>query len=404
MHHIAEYGIAAHWKYKETGNSNRSKVTGTDEKFTWLRQLLDWQSELKDAQEYLENVKDNLFDDDVYVFTPQGDVVPLSRGATTVDFAYRIHTEVGNHCAGAKVNGRMVTLDTHLSNGDIVEIITRENSRPSLDWLNFVATTGAKNRIRQWYKKSHREENVARGRELLEKELGRNGFESLLKSEPMQAVAHRCNYHTVEDLLAGLGYGEVTLNQVVNRLRDNIKASQPIAPVLDVLSSSSSSQTNGRTGANTSSKSPIAGIEGLLYYLAGCCNPIPGEGIIGVVTRGARGISVHRQGCTNVENIEGDRLVPVSWNPVDSDGRRAETYPVNIQIEVLDRVGVLKDILSRLTDHNINVRNAQVRTHQNRPAVIDLCIDIRDREQLERCFTQIKQMSDVLNMKRVLSS
>ena len=403
MHHIAEYGIAAHWKYKETGNSNRGKLTGTDEKFTWLRQLLDWQSELKDAQEYLENVKDNLFDDDVYVFTPQGDVVPLSRGATTVDFAYRIHTEVGNHCAGAKVNGRIVTLDTHLSNGDIVEIITRENSRPSLDWLNFVATTGAKNRIRQWYKKSHREENVARGRELLEKELGKNGFESLLKSEPMQAVVQRCNYHNVEDLLAGLGYGEVTLNQVVNRLRDNIKASQPIAQELDLLPSSST-HTNGRAVANTSSKSPIAGIEGLLYYLAGCCNPIPGEGIIGVVTRGARGISIHRQGCTNVENIEGDRLVPVSWNPVDNDARRAQTYPVNIQIEVLDRVGVLKDILSRLTDNNINVRNAQVRTHQNRPAVIDLCIDIRDREQLERCFTQVKQMSDVLNMKRVLSS
>ena len=191
MHHVAEYGIAAHWKYKETGSSNHTHIKAEEEKFTWLRQLLDWQSDLKDAQEYLESVKDNLFEDDVYVFTPQGDVVALSRGATPVDFAYRIHTEVGNHCIGARVDGRMVTLDSQLKNGDIVEIITQKNSRPSLGWLNFAVTTGARNRIRQWYKRSHRDENVARGRELLEKELGKNGLEALLKSEPMQEVVHR---------------------------------------------------------------------------------------------------------------------------------------------------------------------------------------------------------------------
>ncbi|MBW4577920.1 MAG: bifunctional (p)ppGpp synthetase/guanosine-3',5'-bis(diphosphate) 3'-pyrophosphohydrolase [Aphanothece sp. CMT-3BRIN-NPC111] len=408
MHHVAEYGIAAHWKYKETGNSSRTKRTEADEKFTWLRQLLEWQSDLKDAQEYMENVKDNLFDDnDVYVFTPQGDVVPLSRGATSVDFAYRIHTEVGNHCAGARVNGRILPLETPLKNGDIVEIMTRENSHPSLDWLNFVVTTGARNRIRQWYKRSRREENVARGRELLEKELGKNGFEALLKSAPMQVVAERCNYHSVEDLLAGLGYGEVTLNHVVNRLRDSVKATQPMTAepaitgknhglgVSEFVIPSPQPPTSGK-------HSPIAGIEGLLYHLAGCCNPIPGEQIIGVITRNNnRGISLHRQGCPNVENIPGDRLVPVSWNTAHPNGGRPQTYPVNVQIEVLDRVGVLKDILSRLSDQSINVRNAQVRTHPGQPAVIDLGIDIRDREQLERSFTQIKQMSDVLNIRRL---
>ena len=406
MHQVAEYGIAAHWKYKETGNSNRGKRTEADEKFTWLRQLLEWQSEMKDAQEYLENVKDNLFDDDVYVFTPKGDVVALAHGSTPVDFAYRIHTEVGNHCAGARVNGRIVPIETALKNGDIVDIITRENSHPSLDWLNFAVTTSARNRIRQWYKRSHRDENVARGRELLEKELGKNGFESLLKSEPMQAVAQRFNYHSVEDLLAGLGYGEVTLNLVVNRLRDSVKSTQTLV----------SDPTNGgiTKGADlsdfscptapppTSSKqSPIAGVEGLLYHLAGCCNPIPGEPIIGVVTRSSRGISIHKHGCPNVENVEGDRLVPVSWNPTHTNSTRPQTYPVNIQIEALDRVGVLKDILSRLSDHNINVRNAQVKTNQGQPAIIELCIDIRDREQLERSFTQIKQMSDILNIRRL---
>ncbi len=401
MHRVAEYGIAAHWKYKESGNSNRSKLKDIDEKFTWLRQLLEWQSDLKDAQEYMENVKDNLFDDDVYVFTPQGDVVPLARGATPVDFAYRIHTEVGNHCAGARVNGRMLPLETPLKNGDMVEIITRENSHPSLDWLNYAITTGARNRIRQWYKRSRREENIARGKEMLEKELGKNGFEALLKSPPMMVVAERCNYHSVEDLLAGLGYGEVTLNQVVNRLRDGVKATQPLPAALEVLPQSTNS---GRPPASsTNSKSPIVGIEGLLYHLAGCCNPIPGEQIIGVVSRSNRGIAIHRQGCQNVENVEGDRLVPVNWNSPSLDGGRPETYPVNIQIEALDRVGVLKDILSRLSDNNINVRKAQVKTDKNQPAIIELCIDICDCKQLDRSFTQIKQMSDILSMKRVFS-
>jgi len=399
MHHIAEYGIAAHWKYKETGVSDNTEMTAEDEKFTWLRQLLDWQNDLKDAQEYLDNIKDNLFEDDVYVFTPKGDVLSLSRGATPVDFAYRIHTEVGNHCSGARVNERMVPLDTHLQNGDIVEILTQKNSHPSLDWLNFVVTNGARNRIRHWYKRSHREENVARGRDMLEKELGKNGFEALLKSDPMQAVAERCNYHTVEDLLSAIGYGEITLNLVVNRLRDAVKAQQPIDPDPEQIVPLSSS-TGRPLSAATPSESPIAGVEGLLYYLAGCCNPVPGESIIGVVTRSNRGISIHRQGCQNADNIPGDRLVPVSWNRPNQD-RRALTYPVSVQLEAIDRVGVLKDILSRLADNNVNVRHAQVKTRPGQTAIIDLGIDICDRDQLERTFIQVKKMSDVLNLRRI---
>jgi GTP diphosphokinase / guanosine-3',5'-bis(diphosphate) 3'-diphosphatase len=402
MHHIAEYGIAAHWKYKESGGSSNIRISAEDEKFTWLRQLLEWQSDLKDAQEYMDTVKDNLFADDVYVFTPTGDVVSLSRGATPVDFAYRIHTEVGNHCAGARINGQWSVLGTPLKNGDIVEIVTQKNNHPSLDWLNFVVTPSARNRIRQWYKRSHRDENVARGRELLEKELGKKGFEALLKSEPMQVVADRCNYHSVEDLLAGLGYGELTLNLVVNRLRDAVKAQQPIEPESQepltlqqtpVAKLPTPSNGNGKGG-------PITGVEGLLHYVAGCCNPVPGEPIIGVVTR-TRGISIHRQGCLNVENVVGERVIPVSWNPTDSLNGRLQTYPVNVQMEVIDRVGVFKDILSRLSDQNINVRNAQVRTQEGKPAIINLCIDIRDHKQLESSFCQIRKMSDVLNIRRV---
>jgi GTP pyrophosphokinase len=399
MHHVAEYGIAAHWKYKEVGSSSAVAVTGIDEKFTWLRQLLDWQSDLKDAQEYLESIKDDLFDGEVYVFTPQGDVVSLSRGATSVDFAYRIHTEVGNHCAGTRINGRMVTLDTPLQNGDIVEIITQKNARPNLDWLNFVVTNTARNRIRQWYKRSNREENIARGREMLERELGKSGLEALLKSTPMAITAERCNYHSVEDLLAALGYGEVTLNLVLNRLREAVKAQQPIALDPQVISLPNTAVKALSTPSTT--RSPIAGVEGLLHHLAGCCNPVPGEPIIGVVTRNSRGISIHQQGCPNVEPVPGDRLVPVNWNQTSNDSGRPQTYPVDVQIEVIDRVGILKDILSRLTDNNINVRNAQVRTFPDQTAIIDLGIDIRDHSQLERTFAQIKKLSDVLSLRRL---
>jgi GTP pyrophosphokinase len=406
MHHIAEYGIAAHWKYKETGASTNTRINADDEKFTWLRQLLEWQNDLKDAKEFLENVKGNLFDEDVYVFTPDGDVVPLSRGATSVDFAYRIHTEVGNHCAGAKVNGRIVTLDTALENGDIVEIITQKNSHPSLDWLNFAVTPSARNRIRQWYKRSHRDENIARGRDMLEKELGRSGFDALLKSEPAQMAAERCNYQSVDDFLAGLGYGEVTLSLFVNRLREAVKAKQP----LEVLSPEASLQGSDQflAGAVTSpqrfrsapSKDPILGIEGLVHHIAGCCNPLPGEPIMGSVSLGSRGIAIHRQGCPNLADIPGDRIIPVSWNHGDHNGVR-QTYPVEVRIEVIDRVGVLKDILSHLSDLQINVHKAQVKTFPGQTAEIDLGLDVRDHAHLDQTFGQIRKMTDVLKIRRV---
>lgn len=401
MHHIAEYGIAAHWKYKESGG-HYTKLSTDDEKFTWLRQLLDWQSDLKDAQEYLENIKDNLFADDVYVFTPNGDVVALTQGATPIDFAYHIHTEVGNHCAGAKVNERMVPLDSPLKNGDIVAILTQKNAHPSLDWLNFTVTPSARNRIRQWYKRSHRDENLLRGREMLEKELGKSGFEALLKSEPMQTTAERCNYPSAEDLLAALGYGEVTLNSVINRLREAIKAKQPIEPApLDEAVLLLPTSSVAPVPLPTSKESPIVGVEGLLHNLAGCCNPVPGEAIIGVVTLGSRGISIHRQGCNNTENIPGDRLIPVRWNTDAPNSSRPQTYPVQVQIEVIDRVGVLKDILSRLSDYNINVRSAQVKTIPGQTAFISLGIDIVDHNQLDRIFTQIRKMSDVMKIRRL---
>lgn len=403
MHHIAEYGIAAHWKYKETGHSEVS-LSSEDDKFTWLRQLLEWQKDLSDAQEYMESVKDNLFEDDVYVFTPDGDVIALAQGATPVDFAYRIHSEIGNHMKGARVNGRWSVLSKPLENGDIVEIVTQKNSHPSLDWLNFVVSPTARNRIRQWYKLSHRDENLARGRELLEKALGKDGFESLLKSEPMQIAAQRCNYQSVDDLLAALGYGEISQNHVVNRLRDVVKELQPLEPTPESeedleIPTQPQHQSDEKLGGG---KSPIIGVEGMLYHLAGCCKPLPGESIIGAVALSSRGISIHTQDCPNVAKVPGERIIPVSWNDDCEDGKPF-TYPVDIQIEAMDRVGVFKDILARLSDRGINVRNAGVKTSRNKPALISLSLDIRDRQQLEYVFQRIKSMSDILNIRRVMN-
>jgi GTP diphosphokinase / guanosine-3',5'-bis(diphosphate) 3'-diphosphatase len=417
MHHVAEYGIAAHWKYKETGHSITSQWSPADEKFTWLRQLLDWQSDLqsdqKDAQEYLDDLRANLFDREVYVFTPTGDLISLTQGATPIDFAYRIHSEVGNHCAGARVNGRIVTLDTVLQNGDTVEILTQKNAHPSLDWLNFVMTASARNRIRQWYKRSRRDENILRGREMLEREMGKSGFDALLKSSPMQEVAERCNYHSVDDLLAALGYGEITLNLVVNRLREIIRKHQPelksvgaditsdLNGDLKLTAGPASAPSANRSGSAPTSNSPILGIEGLMYHMAGCCNALPGEPIIGVVTLSSRGISIHRQGCSNLDSIPGDRLIPVNWNPgLEHPGRRP-TYPVTIQLEVIDRVGVLRDILMRLTDSKVNVFNAQVKTFPGRPALIELGLDIEHAAQLEQISAQIRKMSDIISLRRI---
>ncbi|MGD1853518.1 MAG: RelA/SpoT family protein [Leptolyngbyaceae cyanobacterium] len=406
MHRVAEYGIAAHWKYKETGNSN-TKVNAEDEKFTWLRQLLDWQSELKDAQEYLSDVKDNLFDEEVYVFSPRGDVFALSRGATPVDFAYRIHTEVGNHCCGAKVNERIVTLDTQLENGDIVEILTNKNSRPSLDWLNFIVSAGARSRIRHWYKQSHHDENMTRGHAMLEKVMGRKGLDSLLKSAPAQEAAQRSNYPCVEDMLAALGYGEITLNSVVNRLQDAIKELQPVAEVTDSALAEKINEGavvrtrwGGEAGSDESG-SNIMGVEGLLHHIAGCCNPLPGESIIGAVSMGARGIAIHRQGCPNVASVPSDRLIPVRWNAPEALPGRAPTYPVTLKLEVIDRVGVLKDILSHLSDLKINVHRATVTTFPDQIAEIDLGIDVKDHAHFERTVTKLRKMTDLLKLRRI---
>ncbi|MBM5815212.1 MAG: bifunctional (p)ppGpp synthetase/guanosine-3',5'-bis(diphosphate) 3'-pyrophosphohydrolase [Cyanobacteria bacterium K_Offshore_surface_m2_239] len=399
MHQVAEFGIAAHWKYKEGG----SPATGDTERFNWLRQLVDWQKDggSEDSSDYLASIKEDLFDEEVFVFTPKGDVVGLRKGSTAVDFAYRIHSEVGNHCQGVRINDRLCPLATQLRNGDFVQVITAKSAHPSLDWLNFVVTPTARNRIRSWYKRCHREDNIQRGTELLERELGREGFDALLRGEAMVRVARRCNLLSTEDLLASLGFGGVTLQQVVNRLREEIRlaaaAATPQPTNEEVAASVVAAHTTGPSAQH--SGSPILGLEGLEYRMGGCCSPLPGAAIVGTVALGNHGITIHRQDCGNLAHVPAERRLPVRWNPAMAEEHRRR-YPVQLRIEVLDRVGVLKDILTRLSDHRINVSDARVRTTAGKPARIDLRVELGDDDQLRDTVDQIRSMADVLDIAR----
>ena len=407
MHQVAEFGIAAHWKYKEGGSP--AAIGNDAERFNWLRQLVDWQKDDvgEDSSDFLRSIKEDLFDEEVYVFTPSGDVVGLRKGSTAVDFAYRIHSEVGNHCQGVRINDRLCPLATPLQNGDFVQIVTAKSAHPSLDWLNFVATPTARNRIRQWYKKSHREENILRGTAMLERELGRDGFDALLHGEAIAKVARRCNLVGTDDLLAAIGFGGVTLHQALNRLREELRLASAVAtPALsnEELARAVSAQGEQAAGpalpATThGDASPILGLEGLEYRLGGCCSPLPGEAIVGTVALGNHGITIHRQDCANLSAVPVERRLPVQWNPLAADAQRRR-YPVQLRIEVLDRVGVLKDILTRLSDHRINVSDARVRTNPGKPARIDLRVELLSAGQLRDTMDQIRSMADVLDIAR----
>ena len=401
MHRVAEFGIAAHWKYKEGGSP--ASTGGDAERFNWLRQLVDWQKEGgdDDHNDYLASIKEDLFDEEVFVFTPKGDVVGLRKGSTAVDFAYRIHSEVGDHCHGARINDRLCPLATPLENGDFVQVLTNKTAHPSLDWLNFVATPTARNRIRQWYKRSHRDDTILRGKDLLERELGRDGFDALLNGDAMVRVAQRCNVPTTDDLLAALGFGTVTLHQVINRLREEIRlqAEQAAPPPSNDELARSLSAAAPTDSERARGDGAILGVEGLDYRLGGCCSPLPGEAIVGTVALGNHGITIHRQTCPNVEAIPTERRLPVRWNSVESGDR--QRFPVQLRIEVIDRVGILKDILMRLSEGSINVSDARVKTCHGRPACIDLRVELTGAAQLQRTMNQIRSMADVIDIARI---
>ncbi|MBU0687254.1 MAG: bifunctional (p)ppGpp synthetase/guanosine-3',5'-bis(diphosphate) 3'-pyrophosphohydrolase [Candidatus Margulisbacteria bacterium] len=391
MHRTAEYGIASHWKYKE-GETDQS----LDTKMAWLRQLIDSQEEIKSAKDFLESIKVDLFVGEVFVFTPQGKVIDLPVNATPIDFAYRVHTEVGHRCIGAKVNGRIVPLDHKLKNGDILEIITGKIDSPSLDWLNVVKTSGAKNKLKSWFKKRKTEENVGRGEANIRSEIKKLGLraDEVMTDEHLLAVAKEFGLPSIAELFAAIGYGEYSAYQIARKLRTRIQKQHGVPPVEEELVQPLLVK-KGRKGKKKQGIR-VADLENVQVRFSKCCKPLPGDEIVGFVTKG-RGIAVHRADCPNVVTLPADegRKVEVSW-----DNRADIIYSVDLEVEAFDRVGVLKDILEKVASIQTNLSAANVRTKRGSSAIIKLVVDIKDTEHLALVLNTIREVSDVYDAYR----
>jgi guanosine-3',5'-bis(diphosphate) 3'-pyrophosphohydrolase len=398
MHRLAEYGVAAHWRYKESGGSVTAD-SKTERQFSWLKQMLEMKDDSDDARQYVDSVKLDLFQDEVFVFTPRGKVISLPRGSTPIDFAYRIHTEIGHTCAGALVNGKPVNLNYELRNGEIIEVMINKKSHPRLDWINLAQTQTAKTRIRQWFKKHYRDEHQVQGRQLLEAELTRAGVENAVKSGKLEKIAQELNYQSIEDLYLALGYGEMNMPRVVNRLKRDETAERH-EPVLRRLHSQLNHQAQKKA-----TQDAIQGLKGMLYNLAKCCNPVPGEPIMGIVSR-HRGVVIHREDCPNTANANPGRVMTIQWDqpqtkPVGGGGNVSQAYAVILEIIAIDRVGVLKDILTEVADTKTNLSDAKIkRFDPDHTAVIEISIDVFDLTHLERVISVIKRLPDVLTVKR----
>lgn len=403
MHRTSEYGIAAHWKYKEHGvevAGNKTSGVNFEQKLSWLRQLLEWQYDSPDAGEYMESLKIDLFIDTVFVFTPKGDVVELPADSCAVDFAYRVHTDVGHHCVGAKINGRIFPLDTKLTNGDILEILTSKHGSPSRDWLGFVQTSQAKNRIRQWFKKEQREENMARGRESLEKEVRKLGLEpaDVLKAEELTAVGKHFNFVSADDLYAAIGDGVLTAHKVLLRLREDLTKEEREKMQLAAFQQAEVKKPS--LYGKASQGVVVKGVDNVLVKYSRCCNPLPGDAIIGYITRG-HGVSIHCQDCSNILNPrqeERERMVDVWWaEGVDS------TYPVDIQIYGKDQPRLVTEVMNTVLDSRTHILGINARLGKNNVAHIQLRVEIRNVEQLKTVMQKIRQLKDITYVQRVHS-
>lgn len=378
MHHIAEYGFAVHWRYKEGGKQEPDYEEGIG----WLRQLIDWHRELSGAEEFLESVRTDVFGDQVFVYTPKGEVKDLPKGSTPLDFAYRVHTELGNRCIGAKVNGRLMSLNYQLGNGDIVEIMTSKSSRgPSRDWLNtelgYVKTTHARTKIRQWFTRQEKTENIQRGREILDKFMRGLG----IKFTERNNLAALFNYETLDEFYAALGYGGVTTQQIAAKL----SAEPEVEIKVPEITPPTKRSTSGVK---------VLGVGDMLTNLAQCCNPVPGDEIIGFVTR-SRGVSIHRKDCANIINEEEkERLVQVQWGETD------RTYPICVEIEAWDRVGLARDITAMVAAEKVNIAGMTVSNRIDQKTYFSLTMDIEDLSQLNRILGRIETVKGVISVVR----
>ena len=374
MHRLSEYGIAAHWRYKEGGRHD----VNFENKIAWLRQLMEWRRDIADAQEFVESLKTDIFHDQVYVFTPKGDIIDLPAGATPVDFAYRIHSDIGHRCRGAKVNGRQVALDYRLQNSDRVEISTVKVGGPSRDWLNlnlgFIKSHNARDKVRLWFKREQREENIAQGKDQLEREIRR-----LSLQYTHEDIARIFKHERLDDFYAAIGCGDVEIQSIASRLMPQ----EPEKPLIKPATTDTS-----KTGI------VVMGIGDLLTKLGTCCKPLPGDAIIGYVTRG-RGVTVHRQDCPNVQNVEAERLVSVEWGQSDH-----HVYPVSIRVEAMNRDGLLRDITTLVADDHVDITEARAIVHADQTASITATLQVTGMDQVARILSKIEGMKEVLEVRR----
>ena len=411
MHNIAEYGIAAHWKYKE-GISN-SKEDKIEEKLQWLRQMMEWEKDVKDPHEFMDALKEDVFSSQVYVFTPQGDVIELPAESTPIDFAYRVHTNVGNKCVGAKVDGRMVTLDYKLQNGNIVEILTSSNSPgPSRDWLGIVKTPNAKSRIRQFFKKERREENIERGNAILEREFKKHGLPTTKDSvidKNMLIIAKKFNQPNVEDLIATVGYGGIMASQVVTKLKELYTREMRQAMKEKKASLSEDIEKHNISDTEYSKKRKktpsqgiiVEGLDNILVRFAKCCNPLPGDEIVGYITKG-RGVAVHRADCVNVnpdDEFFKKRMIKVSWDGAGKDSN--STFEAEIQIKVVDRRGIVNEITHIVANEKIGLNGINARKGKDSEVTINLLVEVEGTEQLDYIMKKIKAVPGVERIYRM---
>ncbi|MFY9941878.1 MAG: bifunctional (p)ppGpp synthetase/guanosine-3',5'-bis(diphosphate) 3'-pyrophosphohydrolase [Desulfobacterales bacterium] len=386
MDRVAKSGIAAHWSYKEGG-----KVDETiSRQFAWIQNLVENQADFGDPEEFLENVRIDLFPDEVYIFTPQGEIKSLPKGATPIDFAYLIHTEVGNQCVGAKVNGRMVPLKTRLNTGDIIEIVTAKGHQPSKDWLGFVKTVKARARIRQWVKTQEKDRSLSLGREMCEKAFRKNriNFNALMKSAEMDTVVEQFGFKSVEDLIASVGYGKITPLQVVRKFMPKTEAETDHHSIFERLIGKVRKKKD--TGGVL-----VRGIDDMLVRFAKCCRPVPGDPIVGYITRG-QGVTVHRTSCVNALNMNPERRIEVEWNQ-----ETVETYPVRLLIRSLDRVGLLADLASNINQNGANILSANTETRDNQLVDSYFTIAVENTLQLKKVIAAVRRVRLVQGVKRI---
>ncbi len=403
MHRIAEYGIAAHWKYKEGLEASQGDM---ESRLSWLRQMMEWQRDLSDPKEFMDSLKIDLFTNQVFVFTPEGEVIDLPLGSTPVDFAYKIHSAVGNKCVGAKVNGRIVPLNFQLNNGQIIEVLTSNNaSGPSRDWLKFVKSTQAKNKIKNWFKKERREENIKEGKDMLEKEIKRNGFQpkELLKDEWVDPIIDKLGMNIIEDLYAAIGYGGIMLNQIVPKLKEKQRLeTKPQTSLLEQMAEGFDPEHQPREREKKKKSKAangvvVKGVEDMLIRFAKCCNPVPGDQIIGYITRG-RGVTIHRADCVNFEKSDDaqTRFIEVAWDSKE----QATSYNSEVQIVAPDRKGLLGEITVLITDLSLVVTGVNAKLSKNGIAIINLTLEISDSEQLTKLINKIRSMPEIIEVKR----